>query len=260
MSNDLSDVAQPSSESLQRGHGQHHPHHSDLHPHHSLLHQHTTSALKRGRGLDLEAANIAHFDALGADFDKQHPFAAEFADRLVRTLLRRHPTTSQKPQSQIGDSDNGSGGSGAGGSSLVLDEDATAVLDYACGSGMYAPARTPFASALAWCSFFSLFLGVFHSIVKIYIYFLCFYLGQVSRALAPYVAQLVGVDISPRMVEVYNTRANTQGLEPHEMRAVASLAELQQQRFDLAVVRTARQPARQIPIPLHSISPLSETR
>jgi predicted TPR repeat methyltransferase len=61
-------------------------------------------------------------------------------------------------------------------------------------------------------------------------------LGQVSRALAPYVAQLVGVDISPRMVEVYNTRASTQGLEPHEMRAVSSLAELQQQRFDLAVV------------------------
>ena len=60
--------------------------------------------------------------------------------------------------------------------------------------------------------------------------------GQVSRALAPYVAQLVGVDISPRMVEVYNTRASTQGLEPHEMRAVSSLAELQQQRFDLAVV------------------------
>ena len=67
-----------------------------------------------------------------------------------------------------------------------------------------------------------------------YFYFL---IGQVSRALAPYVAQLVGVDISPRMVEVYNARANTQGLEPHEMRAVGSLAELQQQRFDVAVVR-----------------------
>jgi SAM-dependent methyltransferase len=64
--------------------------------------------------------------------------------------------------------------------------------------------------------------------------------GQVSRALAPYVAQLVGVDISPRMVEVYNTRANTQGLEPHEMRAVNSLAELhQEQCFDLAVCSMA---------------------
>ena len=64
----------------------------------------------------------------------------------------------------------------------------------------------------------------------------CVDVGQVSRALAPYVAQLVGVDISPRMVEVYNARASTQGLEAHEMRAVSSLAELQQQRFDLAVV------------------------
>ena len=50
-------------------------------------------------------------------------------------------------------------------------------------------------------------------------------------------AQL-GVDISPRVVEVYNSRASTQGLEPHEMRTVSSLrvANLQQQRFDLAVV------------------------
>jgi SAM-dependent methyltransferase len=64
-------------------------------------------------------------------------------------------------------------------------------------------------------------------------------IGQVSRALAPYVAQLVGVDISPRMVEVYNARANAQGLEPNEMRAVGSLAELHQQRFDVAVVRTS---------------------
>jgi predicted TPR repeat methyltransferase len=67
-----------------------------------------------------------------------------------------------------------------------------------------------------------------------------YHVGQVSRALAPYVAQLVGVDISPRMVEVYNARASMQGLEPHEMRAVGSLAELQQQRFDLAVVSHTR--------------------
>lgn len=42
------------------------------------------------------------------------------------------------------------------------------------------------------------------------------------------------------MVEVYNARANAQGLEPHEMRAVGSLAELQQQRFDVVVVRETR--------------------
>jgi len=80
------------------------------------------------------------------------------------------------------------------GSPLVLDEDSTLVLNYACGS------------------------------------------GQVSRALTLYVAQLVGIDISPRMVEVYNTHASTQGLEPHEMRAVSSL---QQEHFDLAVCSMA---------------------
>jgi hypothetical protein len=54
-----------------------------------------------------EAANVAHFDALGHDFDKRHPDAAEFADQLSRAL--RHV--------------------------LVLDEDATSILDYACGPG-----------------------------------------------------------------------------------------------------------------------------
>ncbi|KAI9508821.1 S-adenosyl-L-methionine-dependent methyltransferase [Russula earlei] len=117
----------------------------------------------------LEAANVAFFDALSHDFDARHPDAADLADRLSRALRRV----------------------------LVLDDDATSVLDYACGS------------------------------------------GQVSRALAPHVAQLVGVDISPRMVEVYNARANAQGLEPHEMRAVGSLAELQQARFDVAVCSMA---------------------
>ena len=58
-------------------------------------------------------------------------------------------------------------------------------------------------------------------------YFILIVIGQESRALAPYVAQLVGVDISPRMVEVYNARANTKGSEQHEMRAVGSLAKQQ---------------------------------
>jgi hypothetical protein len=55
----------------------------------------------------LEAANVAYFNALGDDFDKRHPDAAEFADRLSLELRRV----------------------------LVLNEDATSVLDYACGSG-----------------------------------------------------------------------------------------------------------------------------
>ena len=192
--------------------------HHHLHQHH--LHHVVGSTPASAPGLaqshsqhqnQLEAANIAHFDALGHDFDKQNPFSAEFADRLSKALRRLSPSRS------AGGSSNDNAGS------LVLDEDATSVLDYACGSGT---CSTPiFASA--WCSDKGY-------CCRLYFYFL--YAGQISRALAPYVAQLVGVDISPRMVEVYNTCASTQGLEPHEMRAVSSLAELQQQRFDLAVV------------------------
>ena len=54
----------------------------------------------------LEAANVAHFDALGHSFDKHHPDATAVSDRLARALRRV----------------------------LVLDENATSVLDYACGS------------------------------------------------------------------------------------------------------------------------------
>jgi len=155
--------------------------HDHVHGHGDLLHGHAQQHIDAAAPLptnknvqgqqqhQLEAANIAFFDALGHDFDKRHPDAADFADRLAHALRRV----------------------------LVLDEDATAVLDYACGS------------------------------------------GQVSRALAPHVAQLVGVDISPRMVQVYNARANAQGLEPHEMRAVGSLAELQQEHFDIVVCSMA---------------------
>jgi len=148
----------------------------------------------------LEAANVAFFDALGHDFDKRHPEAADGADRLARALRRV----------------------------LALDEGTTSVLDYACGSGTTTHHLRTLPNALTNSSIIIIITG------------------QVSRALAPYVAQLVGVDISPRMVEVYNARANAQGLEPHEMRAVGSLAELdqqqQQQRFDVAVVR-ARTPS-----------------
>ena len=65
----------------------------------------------------LEAANVAHFDALGHDFDKCHLDAAEFVDRLSCALHRV----------------------------LVLDKDATSVLDYACSSGQ----TTTFHSAPA---------------------------------------------------------------------------------------------------------------
>lgn len=80
----------------------------------------------------LEAANIAHFDALGHDFDKQNPFSAEFADRFSRALLRltlSHRSAANSSSSSSGNDSNDTVGS------LVLDEDATSVLDYACGSG-----------------------------------------------------------------------------------------------------------------------------
>lgn len=151
---------------------------SPMHPHthnHHLHHGHCSGAPAPAATIDakqqLEAANIAHFDALSEDYDRRHPDAHELALRLARALRRVLP----------------------------LDEDTTCVLDYACGS------------------------------------------GQVSRALAPHVARLVGVDISPRMVELYNARADAQGLEPHEMRAVGALAELDdtQDRFDLVVCSMA---------------------
>jgi hypothetical protein len=67
------------------------------------------SATAEQTALSLEAANVAHFDALGHDFDKHHRDAAEFADRLSLALRRALEG--------------------------VLDEETTSVLDYACGSG-----------------------------------------------------------------------------------------------------------------------------
>ncbi|KAL2180715.1 methyltransferase-like protein [Thermothelomyces heterothallicus CBS 202.75] len=43
--------------------------------------------------------------------------------------------------------------------------------------------------------------------------------GVVSRALAPYTTQCVGIDLSENMVAAYNTRAENQGLTPSEMHA-----------------------------------------
>ena len=52
-----------------------------------------------------------------------------------------------------------------------------------------------------------------HSETRVLTFFVDFVpSGLATRALASYVAQLVGVDISPRMVEVYNKCVNMQGL------------------------------------------------
>ncbi|KAI1101438.1 S-adenosyl-L-methionine-dependent methyltransferase [Jackrogersella minutella] len=44
--------------------------------------------------------------------------------------------------------------------------------------------------------------------------------GMMSRALAPYTTQCVGIDISENMVAAYNSRAKNQGLSHDEMHAV----------------------------------------
>ncbi|KAI0384550.1 S-adenosyl-L-methionine-dependent methyltransferase [Hypomontagnella monticulosa] len=44
--------------------------------------------------------------------------------------------------------------------------------------------------------------------------------GMMSRALAPYTTQSVGIDISENMVAAYNSRAENQGLSQDEMHAV----------------------------------------
>ncbi|KAI0542702.1 S-adenosyl-L-methionine-dependent methyltransferase [Xylaria digitata] len=70
--------------------------------------------------------------------------------------------------------------------------------------------------------------------------------GMMSRALAPYATQCVGMDISEQMVAAYNTRAENQGLSSEEMHAVlgdlasetvdSSLSSPELFDFDIAVV------------------------
>ncbi|KAI9768939.1 MAG: hypothetical protein M1840_004535 [Geoglossum simile] len=70
--------------------------------------------------------------------------------------------------------------------------------------------------------------------------------GMISRAFAPLVTELRGIDISPNMVKEYNTRATNQGLAPQEMSATVgnllaltpttSLASPEFFGFDIAVV------------------------
>ncbi|GAW15445.1 hypothetical protein ANO14919_048540 [Xylariales sp. No.14919] len=57
--------------------------------------------------------------------------------------------------------------------------------------------------------------------------------GMMSRALAPYTTQCVGMDISEQMVAAYNTRAENQGLSSDEMHAV--LGDLASETIDNAL-------------------------
>ncbi|CAJ2503591.1 Uu.00g109850.m01.CDS01 [Anthostomella pinea] len=58
--------------------------------------------------------------------------------------------------------------------------------------------------------------------------------GMISRALAPYTTQCVGIDISENMVAAYNARAENQGLSSTEMHAMIG---------DLTVPDTSDHPA-----------------
>ncbi len=64
---------------------------------------------------------------------------------------------------------------------------------------------------------------------------------MVSRELAPYTKQIVGVDISQGLVDEFNLRVNNQGLTPDEMKAVCVHlkgveGELDNQKFDVIIV------------------------
>lgn len=66
-------------------------------------------------------------------------------------------------------------------------------------------------------------------------------IGVLSRALAPYVKSILGVDISEHMANQYNKRVSDQGIPPEEMRAVAADLkgtedELDGRKFDVIVV------------------------
>ncbi|KAI1263362.1 S-adenosyl-L-methionine-dependent methyltransferase [Xylariaceae sp. FL1019] len=70
--------------------------------------------------------------------------------------------------------------------------------------------------------------------------------GAMSRALAQYTTQCVGIDISEKMVALYNKRAGNQGLAPEEMHAIVgdlgstsaseALSSVDLFNFDIAVV------------------------
>ena len=65
--------------------------------------------------------------------------------------------------------------------------------------------------------------------------------GLISRELAPYAKTIVGVDITPALVENYNHRVANQGISPDEMRAVCTdlkgvEGELDGLKFDVVVV------------------------
>ena len=104
-----------------------------------------------------------------------------------------------------------------------FDEDRTAMLDYACGTGA---SQIRSDRLMSLCQMPPL--------------------GQMSRLLAPYTHEIIGVDISQGMVDYYNQRVHNQGIPPQEMRAVCAEltgtdADLDGKKFDIIVVSQALQ-------------------
>lgn len=65
-----------------------------------------------------------------------------------------------------------------------------------------------------------------------------------SRLLAPYTHEIIGVDISQGMVDYYNQRVHNQGISPEEMRAfcvelTGTDTDLDGKKFDIIVVGQA---------------------
>lgn len=62
-----------------------------------------------------------------------------------------------------------------------------------------------------------------------------------SRLLAPYTHEIIGIDISQGMVDYYNQRVHNQGIPPDEMRAICveltgTDTDLDGKKFDIIVV------------------------
>lgn len=99
-----------------------------------------------------------------------------------------------------------------------FDEEKTYVLDYACGTGEHnEPCHSYSIGMLRW------------------------FKGLISRELAPFSKQILGVDISQGMVDQYNLRVANQGIPSEEMKAVATelkgeQGELENRKFDVVVV------------------------
>jgi len=79
---------------------------------------------------------------------------------------------------------------------------------------------------------------IFNTIWK---YILKQFVGLISRELIPHVKSIVGVDITPAVVDVYNQRVTNQGVPPEKMRAIAvelkgQEGELDGLKFDVIVV------------------------